>query len=159
MSTLLSVHANPIQGTLERISGTAKATTGSRSSDGMIEVDYDGYTEVYWDEQRTVEKHGVRQFVDEDGTIVPETAVRVCLDESEIEVGQRVQLAWTEAFSGISLKEGTAGSVVGTGDERVFVRLDERHAGLDDANTICVGPIESGVCGVVYPLERAAISP
>ena len=58
-----------IQGTLERLQGCARATEDSfqRGSDGSIAFDYDGSTEVYWDDSVTVQEEGQTVYVDENG--------------------------------------------------------------------------------------------
>jgi len=49
-----------IVGTLERLVGRANTVVGSfeRDENGKLTFEYEGYTEVFWEEQRTVHKHG-----------------------------------------------------------------------------------------------------
>ena len=65
---LVSPTGKLITGTLERMSGRANIVPGSvRKSDGGIEFDYDGSTDIFWDEQHTVTRDGELVFLDEDG--------------------------------------------------------------------------------------------
>jgi len=58
-----------IVGTLERLAGRANTVEGSfeRDEHGKLTFEYDGCTEVFWEEQRTVQRHGAPVFLDEDG--------------------------------------------------------------------------------------------
>ena len=49
-----------IIGTLERLSGRANIVEGSftRNENGTLTFEYEGYTEVFWEEQRTVHRNG-----------------------------------------------------------------------------------------------------
>src|SRR6266849_10008976 len=49
-----------IVGTLEKLAGRANTVVGSfeRDENGKLTFEYEGYTEVFWEEQRTVHKHG-----------------------------------------------------------------------------------------------------
>ena len=65
-----------IIGTLEIVSGCAGIAGASRSSDGSLDIDWEGGTEIYWDEQRTqVDGNGARLYVDEEGATVHEDNV------------------------------------------------------------------------------------
>lgn len=68
----------PIVGTFERVPGCALLINDgiTRNSDGTFEFDYEGETNIYWDEQVTVLRRPEdaskaaapqRVFVDEDG--------------------------------------------------------------------------------------------
>ena len=61
-----------IRGTLERLHGRAEAAEDSfrRDADGSIEFDYDGETEIYWDDGITVQREGQTVYIDEHGTEV-----------------------------------------------------------------------------------------
>jgi len=58
-----------IVGTLERLSGRANIVEGSftRNENGAITFEYEGYTEVFWEEQKTVYRNGRPIFLDEEG--------------------------------------------------------------------------------------------
>ncbi len=55
-----------IVGTLERLSGVALANL-SHNACGAVDVDHQGETEIWWDEQRTVTRDGETVFVCEHG--------------------------------------------------------------------------------------------
>lgn len=59
----VSPTGSPIIGTLETIIGRANAVEYSETG----APDYDGGTEVYWDEQKTVERNGSPVYLDENG--------------------------------------------------------------------------------------------
>jgi len=63
-----------ILGTLETLSGRAEIadTEITRNPDGTFEFEYQGSTEVFWDDQRTVVRNGQRIFLDENGAEWPE---------------------------------------------------------------------------------------
>ncbi len=56
-------------GTLERLSGRADIVEGSftRNENGTFTFEYEGYTEVFWEEQKTVRRNGRPIFLDEEG--------------------------------------------------------------------------------------------
>src|SRR5437667_8028836 len=58
-----------IIGTLERLSGRADLVEVSftRKEDGKLTYEYEGYTEVFWEEQRTARSNGRPIFLDEEG--------------------------------------------------------------------------------------------
>ena len=58
-----------IIGTLERLSGRANTVEGSftRNENGTLTFEYEGYTEVFWEEQRTARSNGRPIFLDEEG--------------------------------------------------------------------------------------------
>ena len=58
-----------IRGTYERLHGVAEATEGSfrRAANGNIEFDYEGETEVFWDDSTIVERDGKFVYLDEHG--------------------------------------------------------------------------------------------
>lgn len=61
---LFAPNGSQIVGTLERITGRANATSYSETG----EPEYDGETEVWWDEQETATNAaGQTIYVDEDG--------------------------------------------------------------------------------------------
>lgn len=65
----------PVDGTLERLSGKALIIPDSFRTDpsGDLVFDWDGETEVWWDEQRTeTDDNGNRYFIDDYGDTVNE---------------------------------------------------------------------------------------
>jgi hypothetical protein len=66
-----------IVGTLERLAGRANTVDGSfeRDENGKLAFEYEGCTEIFWDEQKTVRKHGAPVFLDEDGFQWEETEI------------------------------------------------------------------------------------
>ena len=61
-----------IQGTLERLHGRAATTEDSfrGDADGNIEFDYEGETEIYWDDGITVRRDDKIVYLDEHGAEV-----------------------------------------------------------------------------------------
>lgn len=57
----------PIAGTLERVPGCAGVRSATQQVDGTYDLDWDGGTEMYWDDSKTVVRDGQRVFIDEDG--------------------------------------------------------------------------------------------
>lgn len=64
-----SPNGTPIIGTLETITARAEisADTFARNADGSIVFEYEGETEVFWDDQETVRRNGEVIYLDEDG--------------------------------------------------------------------------------------------
>jgi hypothetical protein len=83
-SRLVSPAGKLITGTLERMSGRANIVADSvRKGDGGIEFDYDGSTDIFWDEQHTVTREGELVFLDEDGNDYLESELRLVPAESD----------------------------------------------------------------------------
>ncbi|MEA3208558.1 MAG: hypothetical protein QOE70_1615 [Chthoniobacter sp.] len=76
---LVSPTGTVITGTLETLSGRANIVPGSAREDplGGIEFDYEGSTEIWWDEQRTVIRDDERVFLDEEGDEFLESELRL----------------------------------------------------------------------------------
>lgn len=66
-----------IVGTLEKLAGRANTVAGSfeRDENGKLTFEYEGYTEIFWEEQKTVHEHGAPVFLDEDGFQWEETEI------------------------------------------------------------------------------------
>ncbi|MEA3212310.1 MAG: hypothetical protein QOE70_5367 [Chthoniobacter sp.] len=81
---LVSPAGTVITGTLERLSGRANIVPGSAREDplGGIEFDYEGSTEIWWDEQSTVIRDDERVFLDEEGDEFLESDLRLVPAES-----------------------------------------------------------------------------
>lgn len=68
MGKLLSPTSTTIVGLLESCPGRSNISSEiTRKPDGTFEFEYAGGTEMFWDDQRTVEREGQRVFLDEDG--------------------------------------------------------------------------------------------
>lgn len=76
---LVSPDGTRIVATLERLSGRAMLEPGSarRKPEGSLEFDYEGTTEILWDEQKTIVRNGQRIFLDEEGGEYPENELRL----------------------------------------------------------------------------------
>jgi hypothetical protein len=87
---LVSPAGKLIAGTLERMCGRAKIVPGSAKQNeaGGIEFDYDGSTDIFWDEQHTVTREGELVFLDEDGNDYLESELRLVPAESMPEEGK-----------------------------------------------------------------------
>ncbi len=81
---LVSPAGTVITGTLERLSGRANIVPGSvRKADaGGIEFDYEGSTDIFWEEQHTVTRDGDLVFLDENGDDYLESELRLVPAES-----------------------------------------------------------------------------
>ena len=77
-----------------KIVGTAEALTGTAAIVGDsfhylkeekgIDFDYDGHTEIDWNDQTTkTDKKGVRLFVDDEGKICRETDIKLVDEDPE----------------------------------------------------------------------------
>ena len=76
---LLSPKGTVIIATLERLSGCSLIVPGSVRAEpaGGFSFDYEGSTDIYWDEQRTVIENDQRVFVDEEGMEYLESELRL----------------------------------------------------------------------------------
>ena len=57
-----------IVGTLELVTGSAGIIGATRQPDGSLDLEYEGGTEMFGDDSKTVERKGQRVFLDEDGS-------------------------------------------------------------------------------------------
>jgi len=64
---LVAPNGCEIKGTLETLSGVALIFELSRAADGTVNFEYEGETKIWWDEQKTVRRHGNAVFVDTEG--------------------------------------------------------------------------------------------
>ena len=90
---LVSPDGTRIVATLERLTGRAliEPDSARRNLEGSLKFDYEGTTEILWDEQRTVERGGQRIFLDEEGGEYPENEVRLApegIDDTASEPGR-----------------------------------------------------------------------
>lgn len=75
-----------IRGTLETVSGVAKISFfNSKDAEGKIDFEYGGETDIWWDEQKTIERDGQRIFVDTEGNEWPENLLILKEEEPEMD--------------------------------------------------------------------------
>ena len=77
MSQYKGPNGEHILGTLEALS--AVAIISGVKEDGTIE--YEGSTDIFWDDQKTVIKDGERVFVDPNGNLFLESQLTITEDE------------------------------------------------------------------------------
>jgi hypothetical protein len=65
-----SPQGNLIVGTLEVLHGRADLSDITRGQDGKPVIEYAGYTEVFWDEQRIVQQDGEDVYLDDEANEV-----------------------------------------------------------------------------------------
>ncbi len=76
---LVSPTGTAITATLERLSGRAMIVPDSARKDELngLDFDYDGTTEIFWDDQRTATRDDERIFLDEEGCEFLESELRL----------------------------------------------------------------------------------
>jgi len=76
---LVSPKGTLIVATLERLSGRALIVPSSIRAEptGGFSFDYEGTTDIFWDDQRTVTQDDERVFLDEEGTEYLESELRL----------------------------------------------------------------------------------
>ena len=81
---LISPEATRIIGTLERLSGRAEIVPDSfrANPQGGFTFEYEGTTEVFWDDQETEVRDGERVFLDEEGNEFTENTLRLVPEDS-----------------------------------------------------------------------------
>jgi hypothetical protein len=68
MKQLYTKSGKRIRGTLEQVRGVANVIGFDELPNGSIEPEYEGGTDIWWDEQRTVkDEDGKTIYVDADG--------------------------------------------------------------------------------------------
>lgn len=84
---LISPEGTLIVATLERLSGRALIVPSSVRAEptGGFSFDYEGTTEIYWDDQRTVTEDDERVFVDEEGEEFLESKLQIVPQQQEQE--------------------------------------------------------------------------
>ena len=84
---LISPKGTLIVATLERLNGRALIVPSSVRVEptGGFSFDYEGTTDIYWDDQRTVVENDERVFVDEEGTEYLESELRLVPQQQEQE--------------------------------------------------------------------------
>lgn len=84
-------HNVRIFGTLESVPAMAYISGAVRADNGVLELRYQGGSEIHWDAQKTrINDAGLRLFVDEHGEEVSEDDVELLDDEAE------AGIAWSE---------------------------------------------------------------
>ena len=80
---LVSPKGTLIVATLERLSGRALIVPSSVRAEptGGFSFDYEGTTDIFWDDQRTVVENDERVFLDEDGEEHLESELRLVLQQ------------------------------------------------------------------------------
>jgi hypothetical protein len=80
---LVSPKGTLIVATLERLSGRALIVPSSVRAEptGGFSFDYEGTTDIFWDDQRTVTQDDERVFLDEDGEEHLESELRLVLQQ------------------------------------------------------------------------------
>lgn len=105
-----------IVGTFERIPGCAEVVPGSwsRRKTGELEFDYDGHTEVYWNDQRTLEhgQTGERLFVDEAGEIWRESQLHLVDANGDPAPGEEPKTGEPQNLTTCDLDEREAATVL-----------------------------------------------
>jgi hypothetical protein len=84
---LISPEGTLIVATLERLSGRALIEPSSIRAEpsGGFSFDYEGTTDIFWDDQRTVVENDERVFLDEEGTEYLESELRLVPQQQEQE--------------------------------------------------------------------------
>ncbi|MCL4722887.1 MAG: hypothetical protein KJZ90_01230, partial [Rhodocyclaceae bacterium] len=72
---LITKGGEEVTGTYETMPGAAGINLATRNSDGTLDIEYAGETDIWWNDQKTVKVNGERQFVTASGKIVPESEV------------------------------------------------------------------------------------
>ena len=87
---LVSPAGKIVTGTLEQLSGRANLVPGSarKNETGGVEFEYEGSTDLFWEEQRTVIRDGELVFLDEAGNDYLESELRLVPAESLGEEGK-----------------------------------------------------------------------
>ena len=85
---LVSPKGTLIVATLERLSGRALIVPSSVRAEptGGFSFDYEGTTDIFWDDQRTVTQDDERVFLDEDGEEHLESELRLVPQQQEQEL-------------------------------------------------------------------------
>lgn len=117
---LIAPNGAPIVGTLELIPGVAgiQRVKAGKGDGGLFEIEYDGETEVDWDNQVTVKRKGGRVFVDPDGQEWLESQLRL-IDEDVFDEIEKIKRDLAKAAEGERLAADR---------ERLEIRLAELHA-------------------------------
>ena len=74
---LVAEDGRPVGRTLESVLGSCGIVEAIRKPDGSLKLTFDGYTQVCWDSQETVTHNGQPVFLDEDGSQIHGSAVRL----------------------------------------------------------------------------------
>lgn len=81
-SSLQAPNGLAIIGTYEILHGHANIAEATRNPDGTFDIEYEGGTDIYWNDQKTVRNaNGERLFIDEDFVDWPESELVLVEDE------------------------------------------------------------------------------
>lgn len=87
VGALKTLNGEPIIGSFDSLRACAMIQGATRNQDGTLEIEWEGTTDVWWDEQRTVHENGEPLFVTEAYNLVPLSQVRlVASDDSNNEI-------------------------------------------------------------------------
>lgn len=138
-----------IVGTLERLTGRGEI---SGFGDTFADVEWQGSTEVFWDEQKTVQRDGKDIYLDEDGNEYTEDQLELRDDESCMNI-QRLKFAYARGAR-IEVQFSTHPWSPLIGDTiHNAVRFNPLRIHPDDAH-LEYGPISSAMQDIVlYPSQ------
>lgn len=75
---LVSLDGIPIDGTLESVPGLARIISATRQPDGSLDIDYDGQTDLEWNDQESItDANGEKIFVTMYGQPLPASQVKL----------------------------------------------------------------------------------
>jgi hypothetical protein len=81
VGALRSLDGETIIGSFDSLRACAMIQGASRNEDGTLELEWEGTTDIWWDEQRTVHENGEPLFVTEALGLVPLSQVRLVAEE------------------------------------------------------------------------------
>lgn len=76
-------HSIEILGTLDLVPCRAEVAGATRLPDGTLDLEWAGGSEVFWDDQRTVQRQGQDVYLDENGNEYLESEIDVIEDGEE----------------------------------------------------------------------------
>ncbi len=85
-----------IVGTLEIVTGRAEIGSWSRGQNGELEFEYAGGTEIFWDEQKTVERDGQAVYLTEEGDEVLERDIELVEEDEDKGQADPAEIAWKQ---------------------------------------------------------------
>lgn len=76
-------HSVIITGTLDLVPGRAVLNGATRLPDGTLDIEWYGETEMFWDDQKTVQRNGQDVYLDDDGNEYLESEIEVIEDDDD----------------------------------------------------------------------------
>jgi hypothetical protein len=145
---LISSKGTLIVATLERLSGCALIVPGSVRPEpsGGFSFDYEGTTDIYWDEQRTVVENDERVFVDEEGTEYLESQLRLVPQQEEQGRQPTPTPEETEQVITVAVEGGIVQDVQGIPPGVVVRIVDYDTDGADDESLTTLPSGEKAFC-------------